>query len=117
MADFVETMQTCNRMCKSHYNCQRCDMHKLREAHERMTCEELLKQHPEEALQVITTWADKNPVPEYPTWAEWLETFGLVTDVIDGRASNFLYDTAAQHIPAEICEKYGIKPKKQTIGE
>ena len=48
--------------------------------------------------EFITKWAEKHPEPVYPTWEAWIK-WQMGYDIKD-------------HIPVDIAEKLGIKPKE-----
>lgn len=55
----------------------------------------------------IMKWAAENPEPEYPTWAEWMIEQGLC-----GADLGLMTRKAYEHIPADMAQKLGLKPKK-----
>ena len=66
--------------------------------------------------RIVMKWAEENPEPVYPTWAEWLMEHGLLY------ASNSAYmkrwyvinqSGIEKPIPADIAEKLGIEPKER----
>ena len=65
--------------------------------------------------QVVTQWAAEHPEPQYPTWAEWLESMHVVNPIISpDESSQYLlkawyYDSP---IPADIAQKLGLEPKE-----
>lgn len=57
----------------------------------------------------VDAWAEENPEPVYPTFMEWLIDIGVF-------CSRPMYSIIADkiattHIPADIAEKLGLKPK------
>jgi hypothetical protein len=54
----------------------------------------------------IMAWAAEHPEPVYPTWGEWLNTYGVVSDNFFSNAKML------DPIPADIAEKLGVKPKE-----
>lgn len=113
MTDFVQTMKNWSRMCLSFKSCNDCPMMDA-DGWTYILCSEggISSVRPEVAEKVIVKWATEHPAPVYPTWAEWLYEQGLMTDVIDGKGGNFLYNLASEPIPADIAQKLGIEPKE-----
>ena len=112
MAEFNEVIWQWGRMCNDFTARDQCIECPLAVSPVCGDMEHMTKQDIEKAEKAIMEWASENPELVYPTWAEWLEQFGLVKDVIDGRCGNFLYNNAAQPIPADIAESLGIEPKE-----
>ena len=61
----------------------------------------------------IMKWADEHPAPQYPTWAEWLESQHVITQTpvecgIKILPAWYMFSP----IPADIAEKLGIEPKE-----
>ena len=127
MAEFVEVMKQCSRMCKAHpapRGCSECSIGSAKNGTE-FGCGSFVRKEPAKAEKLIMQWVAEHPEPRYPTWKEWW-------------ASNF--QTASGHvfpchfmpesewysvsklpckacdecrnapIPAEIAAKLGIKP-------
>ena len=59
----------------------------------------------------IMSWAAEHPEPVYPTWAEWLETVGVV-DVNQDKGFILMKPEVKNPIPADIAQKLGIEPKE-----
>ena len=73
-----------------------------------------------EAMEkVVQEWSKANPVPEYPTWAEWLieqgvlgaEPYKVKAAGHDGAVVLATTKSAFKSIPADIAERLGVKPK------
>ena len=121
MAEFQEVMRQWRRFCESHNHCGECEFDGkgiCGEAH--------LTDIPYADIELrIMSWAVEHPEPVYPTWLEWLQEMGVMTDIHD-RLNNYkqvmevcgkpLYSIPTTkvfcHIPADIAEKLGLQPKK-----
>ena len=118
MAEFVQTMNDWQRMCKSINNCLYCALRT-----ESGVCikpsENTWNAGFNDIERVVTAWAAEHPEPVYPTWGEWLEMQDVVG--VDGyfetEAGDLpMYRTRRdiwQPIPADIAEKLGIEPKEE----
>ena len=131
MAEFFEVMKQARRMCRSNS----CDTCTLPELYEEMCVwnskpleftNKIIAEIESKTLQ----WAAEHPEhPEsrYPTWREWQqEHFRDGANMIrpcefmsraDAHCFDYIdthgcRDCANQHIPADIAEKLGIKPKE-----
>ena len=68
--------------------------------------------------EVLDMW-EKKQEAVYPTWLEWLESLGFGIAYRDGYDINgvegwaFSFNEAEKHIPADIAQKLGIKPKEK----
>lgn len=113
MAEFSKIAHDFLRMCDYYKNppCQSCPMEIY--GIDLDTCRARLLDNPEKYEMRIIQWAKEHPEPNYPTWAEWLYEQGLMTDVIDGKGGNFLYNLASKPMPADIAQKLGIEPKER----
>lgn len=114
--EFVEVFKQAQRMCiELECCCIRCPV-----SDENGFC--LIKPwannvNPGEAERRVMAWAKKHPEPFYETWAELLYQDFLIwcQEKHPGRAKDekawfdYIYET---HIPAEIAEKLGLKPKE-----
>ena len=114
MAEFSEIMRQLKRMCdynaKRHSDdiCSFCpfDCGAITNANTNWN----------EFAEVIEKWAAEHPEPQYPTWAELLYQDFLIwcQEKYPGRAKDekawfdYIYET---HIPVDIAEKLGLKPK------
>lgn len=120
MAEFQEVMRQWRRFCKSHNHCGECEFDGkgiCGEAH-------LTDVSYTDIELRIMAWAKEHPEPVYPTWLEWLQEMGVMTDIHD-RLNNYkqvmevcgkpLYSIPTTkvfcHIAADIAEKLGIEPK------
>ena len=112
MAEFQVVARHWKRMCKRYWRvetCHGCPIAEHEHAYEACSAYEtdIVKME-----ELVMSWAAEHPEPVYPTWVEWLYSQGLMTDVIDGKGGNFLYNLASEPIPADIAQKLGIEPKK-----
>lgn len=131
MAEFAEVMRQANRICVRHEKCNDCPL--AHQIDKFTNCD--LNLTPcdftdETILQIevkVNQWAAENPEPQYPTWREWQQAnfpnnsspihpcaFIRRSDAhcTDYIGKNSCYDCSNQHIPAEIAERLGIKPKE-----
>lgn len=112
MSDFEITMRDWKRMCDEYKKlyvydcCMHCSLDGLK------SCGgiwEMPKNTDWRLLEEkVDAWAEENPEPQYPTWAEWF----LETNQV-GRERH-MYDWHSllhSPIPADIAEKLGIEPK------
>ena len=114
MAEFSKVMRQWGRYCKGYTDnhaddCSGCPFEL------NGSCNSYAKDNVQYAEQIekhVMAWAAEHPEPVYPSWAEWLYSQGLMTDVIDGKGGNFLYNLASEPIPANIAQKLGIEPKE-----
>lgn len=60
----------------------------------------------------VMRWAEENPEPVYPTWAEWLQSIG----VLNAEQTIFHIGLTTQIYP-DIAQKLGIKPKEGSVNE
>ena len=115
MAEFVQTMKDWKRMCNAigqedeYTACDKCDLRDFGcPAIYEKECNSADWKHVE---RVVAKWAAENPEPVYPTWAEWLETVGVV-DVNQDKGFILMKPEVKNHIPADIAQKFGIEPKE-----
>ena len=113
MAEFVQRMKDWQRMCGTMQGgirkCDNCPLFKV-----------LCQYKPNEkvdfawAEQIIEKWAAEHPEPVYPTWGEWLESFGVVevTKAKDRIITVMMKPELLNSIPADIAQKLGIEPKE-----
>lgn len=118
MADFVQTMKDWRRMCKAQDDttcgaCSSCPM-----GDDGKSCMAVYEDEFEAVdfahiEQTVTEWAAEHPVV-YPTWGEWLESFGVVevTKAKDRIITVMMKPELLNSIPADIAEKLGIEPKE-----
>lgn len=128
MAEFVEVMKMAKRMCGS-ISCDNCIL--PRGSDEMCIWEDAPSMFTDEVIAEIEAkalkWAAENPEVRYPTWREWQQAnfpnnsspihpcaFIRRSDAhcTDYIGKNSCYDCSNQHIPAEIAERLGIKPKE-----
>lgn len=101
MAEFQEVVREWQRMCKS--------FAELCPVGSNPVCGELIEatqKDMEKFETAIMKWAAENPEPEYPTWAEWMIEQGLC-----GADLGLITRKAYEHIPADIAQKLGLKPR------
>lgn len=108
MAEFQEVMRQFTRMHK---------------AHEYIPSESAFAsavRRPDLFEKSVMDWAAEHPEPEYPTWAEYLKTFGFPGGIAVPRdcdlrgcqpIERFVW-LAENHVPAEIAQKLGLEPKE-----
>lgn len=70
----------------------------------------------------VMSWAENNPEPVYPTWAEWLTTQGVLEKAREifvepyGSESFICYkahfdgENMDKPIPPDVAQKLGVKP-------
>ena len=93
MAEFSEVMKQYKRMCHLGNGCEECVLHDMNVR----PCLTRAKKYPAEFERRVMEWAARHPKPVYPRWSEWLDAMG--------------YDLFF-HIPADIAEKLGVRPKE-----
>lgn len=104
MAEFQYTMKQWRRMCKM-LSCIKCPLSEI------CTIDPETRMDKEIATleELITNWAEENPEPVYPTWFEFVWGQLAKKEPISD------YDLVAwmgnTHIPADIAQKLGLKPK------
>ena len=110
MAEFQEVIRQNKRMCQS-VKCCKCDIYRLC-GEDLSKCQRFINNNPKKAEEVIMSWAAEHPEPVYPTWWEWLENMGIVSNA-KSECSKF-FDTTRMYdsIPADIAQKLGIEPKE-----
>lgn len=120
MAQFTEVMRQAKRMCETFRDghCSECPIGDAKvlacgiTVTSEMDCEEVERR--------VTQWAAEHPEPVYPTWEDsWKRLFpeAITAPCIRlcfGKKCTFVDcgDCGKQHIPADIAEKLGIKPKE-----
>ena len=123
MAEFMYIMEQAKRMCKtfSDGHCSECPIGNadVLECGITVTSEMDCKEVERRVMQ----WAKEHPETVYPTWSEWQNSVFPdaeidITPCTFGsrdRFNCFLEKRCStckeQHIPADIAEKLGIKPK------
>lgn len=96
MMDAVEYLREKVRMCKSHIDCDRCQLREKKE--ESNSCYTFEIQHPKESVSIVEKWSREHPVMTNAMKFE--EVFGTVQAVKDGPISQEFY-------------KWLIKPYKE----
>lgn len=106
MSDFAQIMHDWRRMCKAYTTeedaCVGCPLEHIAEH----GCGAIFEEEFADVAdwdfldETVSVWAERNPEPVYPTWGEWFNSIGGVD--------------CGDHIPADIAEKLGIKPKEAT---
>ena len=115
MSEFQEVYKQYRRMCSREQKCDDCDIYKYINSKGYIeSCSQFLKEHSQEAEEVIMNWTTEHPEPVYPTWEEFLANM-MTVDMVRGETANpnsvekYMRET---HIPAGIAEKLGIDPKE-----
>lgn len=113
MAEFQEVIKQFKRLCDSaNQDCSSCGL-------ENMSCS--IKDIVDNSAAFekrVSAWAAKHPEPVYPTWAEWLNSIGVIIGEQPFPALNipvYVYQASTkmlEPIPANIAEKLGIIPKE-----
>ena len=69
--------------------------------------------YPEQVEQTARQWAKDNPIPRYPSWAEWLCEMGVSRVIEDenGRPKYIKTRKFYSDMDADVAEKLGIEPK------
>jgi hypothetical protein len=112
VSDFVKTMRNWKRMCnafvKQYDNdcCKYCRLDHLKSCGAIWEIEEGTYGN---IAETVDAWAAENPEPVYPTFREWLIDIGVISDMYTH--SVIADKIATTHIPADIAEKLGLKPK------
>ena len=122
MAEFVEVMKYVNRMCEKAMKCTECELSSNDNGFG-LPCTKYMQTHPEEAEKIIMEWAAANPGPTYPSWDEaWKQMF---PNSHHPEAPCLMFMLPIDHpqvcgvecsecskrpMPADIAEKFGIKP-------
>lgn len=126
MAEFHKVLNDYFRMCDAQCNaredgCIGCPLNKDGRIGSADECNVYIVAHNSDAEPIIEDWAAQHPNLQYPTWKEWYEsTFpDRVRDLICPRTfikhkctDVSCKDCNNEHIPADIAEKLGIKPKE-----
>lgn len=120
MAEFVQTMKDWRRMCmameklRPDDSCCGCPL-------EGYGCPAIYEEDSSyvdyaDVEKNVTAWAAEHPEPVYPTWGEWLESFGVVevTKAKDRIITVMMKPELLNSIPADIAQKLGIEPKEGT---
>ena len=102
MVEFQEVMMQFDRMClhNRHNNIcpMGCDMRGINPNQ----CQKMAFVRPAEFERLVMKWAADHPEPVYPTWYEFLtNVYPTAWQII-----------AEKHIPADMAQKLGLKPKE-----
>lgn len=114
MSDFVQTMKDWRRMCmameklRPDDSCCGCSL-------EGCGCPAIYEEDSShvdyaDVEKNVTAWAAEHPEPQYPTWEEWLITQGVIKENPNGGVG-WPMPKLFEHIPADIAQKLGVKPK------
>lgn len=112
MAEFSEVIKQKKRMCNSTLCCK-CDIYHAC-GEDLSHCEPFIINNPQRAEEIIMRWAAEHPEPVYPTWMAWLINVGAIPKSIrwDEPLVEAVYDAIQKHIPADLAQELGIKPKE-----
>jgi len=112
MAEFQDVMKQWNRMCEKQQMCYTCPADGLCSPVSDL-CADMKTITALEGA--IMRWATKHPEQIYPTWLEWLECNDIFyrKEVFPHVYSTTVGKKAFDHIPADIAQKLGIKPKDE----
>lgn len=116
MAEYGVVMKEFKRMCKweGEWNCSTktgCPMYPSCNIGQ---CRRIAFERPAEFEGRVLRWAAEHPEPVYPTWVDYV-TIKMLEDITNRN------DTTPQtlgtwmnktHIPADIAQKLGLKPKE-----
>lgn len=109
MAEFQETMAQWRRMCKT-FSCGKCQLKEICASDpESYTDVEIAR-----IEEAIASWAQENPEPVYPTWFEFVWCQLAHKEPVSDQDLVAWMDN--NHIPADIAQKLGIKPKESNNG-
>lgn len=112
MAEFQEVMQQLGRICQANLGeCAICDLRPL--CPSKTFLDTYVKSGRTERLEkMVLSWAAEHPMPEYPSWIDFLSTVGLIIQTNDCTTCAFDFTKAYTQIPADIAEKLGLQPKE-----
>lgn len=129
MVEFQEIVREFHRLCETqrrlHKNtCDKCPI-KIATFGTIFQCYRYVLERPEEAENIIMSWAAEHQEPKYPTWLEWLHDLGLIVQR-EGTFTEYGHNEAFsaikkvdiltikgyQSIPADIAQKLGLEPKE-----
>lgn len=111
---FQEVMKQWNRMCCAMHNCEDCEIYKkcLRQYCLRHVFGLNFDCNAIKAIELIVIqWAKDNPEKIYPTWGEWFLQTCQVPLTSDLKHNDW-ETTLNSHIPVDIAQKLGVKPKE-----
>lgn len=112
VSDFAKTMRNWRRMCDTFIDQYGADCGKHCPLYYLDTCgaiREVENGTYDNIAETVYAWAAENPEPVYPTFREWLIDIGVISDMYTH--SVIADKIATTHIPANIAEKLGLKPK------
>ena len=111
MAEFCEVMKQIERYCNAQSDCCRCKLYEiLGEYCPSDFIQDLIQKDQVYTIEkLVLSWAKENPEPNYPMWGEWFLKTCQVGLTDDGK--NDWDGLLSSHIPANIAQKLGIKPK------
>ena len=130
MADFVHTMKDWRRMCKAQNDticgeCSSCPMGDDGKSCMAVYEDEFDSVDFAHIEQTVAEWAAEHPEPVYPTWAEWLNSMGLIKHDTGQfcvhmpnqysykvKEVDILNEVAYKPIPDDKAQKLGIEPKE-----
>lgn len=115
--EFQEVMRQWGRYCKGYTenhndSCDGCPFEV------NGSCNSYPKDNVQYAEQIekhVMSWAADHPEPVYPTWMEWLADVGAIPEAIrwDEPLIEAVYDAIQEHIPADLAQKLGLRPKEE----
>lgn len=127
MAEFQEVMKQWRRMCDKHLCSEKhcyavtydliCP---ITISHEGNPCSigfvDCSPESMAQVEQIVMEWASENPEPvyEYPTWWEYLQSIGVL-GVNASKTMGISYATdriCTERVPKDIAEALGIEPKE-----
>jgi len=124
VAEFQEMVREFHRLCETqrrlHKNtCDKCPI-KIATMGTMFQCYRYVLEKPEDAENIIMSWAAENPEPVYPTWGEWFAEQGelsanwkdLRVVSCSGKSSAGIIGLFYNEIPSDIAQKLGIEPKE-----
>lgn len=112
MAEFQEVMRQWRRMCLSFKSCSDCPMMD-EDGSAHILCSEggIQSAVPEVQEDVIIKWAAEHPESVYPSFAKYLEQFGIIIRRDGAVEADFF--KAHESMSADIAQKLGIEPKEE----
>lgn len=116
MSEFSVVMSQFDRMCKASVGCINCPLHEP-DGVDRCSIGAFINDS-ERIERDVMKWATEHPEPEYPTFAEWLNSIGVTISDRPFPAPNipvYVFQVGAkmfEPIPADLAEKLGIEPKE-----
>ena len=108
MAEYVEVMKQKKRMCNSTLCCK-CNIFYL-SGENIGNCTQFILNNPSKAEKIIMSWAAEHPEPVYPSFAKYLEQFGINIRRDGTLEADFF--KANEPMGADIAQMLGIEPKE-----